>query len=135
MTTPKPDDHVASPPLDLAFDQERALRLSAESEVATLKARLSNSGDCQVDTYAENEKLRERDARLTAELAATRERENEWIAAATELKKELADLADALQTLYDEQNGPPLIRDAPQWQAAMDRARELLKAQAAKGER
>jgi hypothetical protein len=35
-------------------------------------------------------------------------------------------LKAALQALYDEQNGPPLIERATQWQAAMDRARALL---------
>lgn len=34
-------------------------------------------------------------------------------------------LRDALQALYDEQNGPPLFRDEKTWQAAMDRAEEL----------
>lgn len=33
---------------------------------------------------------------------------------------------DALQALYDEQNGPPLIRDRDSWQAAMDKAEQAL---------
>lgn len=33
---------------------------------------------------------------------------------------------DALQALYDEQNGAPLIRHADRWQAAMDKASALL---------
>ena len=35
-------------------------------------------------------------------------------------------LREALQELYDWQNGPPLIRKAKQWQAAMDKAEKLL---------
>lgn len=37
------------------------------------------------------------------------------------------ELMEALQALYDEQNGPPLIRHEAQWQAAMDAARAALK--------
>lgn len=36
--------------------------------------------------------------------------------------KEIERLKDALQSLYDEQNGPPLIRDQKSWQEAMDKA-------------
>ncbi len=32
----------------------------------------------------------------------------------------------ALQDLYDEQNGPPLLRDELSWQVAMDKAGKLL---------
>ena len=35
-------------------------------------------------------------------------------------------LTDALQALYNVQNGPPLIRDTDEWNAAMERAAELL---------
>lgn len=35
-------------------------------------------------------------------------------------------LRDALQSLYDEQNGPPQIRREKQWQAAMEAAEKLL---------
>ena len=34
-------------------------------------------------------------------------------------KQRIEQLRDALQALYDEQNGPPLIRDAARWEAAM----------------
>jgi hypothetical protein len=36
------------------------------------------------------------------------------------------DLLEALQALMDEQNGPPLIRDAPRWEAAVDLARAAI---------
>lgn len=36
------------------------------------------------------------------------------------------ELAEALQSLYDEQNGPPLIRYAEQWQMAADKASKAL---------
>jgi len=36
------------------------------------------------------------------------------------------ELFEALGALVDEQNGPPLIRDAERWQAAMDKARTAL---------
>jgi len=36
------------------------------------------------------------------------------------------ELVDALQDLYDEQNGPPLIRHQSSWQKAMDKAGEML---------
>ncbi len=44
---------------------------------------------------------------------------------ATEQEK-VKRLRDGLQALYDEQNGPPLLRDEKKWQAAMDTASELL---------
>jgi hypothetical protein len=37
-----------------------------------------------------------------------------------------AELVEALQDLYDEQNGPPLIRHEAKWHAAMDSARAAL---------
>lgn len=40
---------------------------------------------------------------------------------------ELDTANDALQDLYDEQNGPPLLRHEKSWQAAMDKAEEVLK--------
>ena len=36
------------------------------------------------------------------------------------------ELLEALQELMDEQNGPPLIRDAPAWEAAMSKARAAI---------
>ena len=36
-------------------------------------------------------------------------------------------LKEALQSLYDEQNGPPLIRYQKSWEAAMDKAEQALK--------
>jgi hypothetical protein len=44
-----------------------------------------------------------------------------------ELEAENAKLKEALQSLYDEQNGPPLIRHKESWQAAMDEAGALLR--------
>lgn len=38
----------------------------------------------------------------------------------------------ALENLMDEQNGPPLIRDAASWQVAMDNARRVLARKEAK---
>lgn len=43
------------------------------------------------------------------------------------LSAENAALRAALQDLYDEQNGVPLIRREKQWQAAMNAAHKLLK--------
>ena len=42
------------------------------------------------------------------------------------IRKENKALKEALQDLYDEQNGPPLLRDKASWQAAMDKACKLL---------
>ena len=39
---------------------------------------------------------------------------------------EIAALKSALEDLMDEQNGPPLIRDAALWQAAVDNAGQVL---------
>ena len=36
-------------------------------------------------------------------------------------------LLEALQALYDEQNGPPLIRHQAAWEAAMQKARAAIK--------
>ena len=35
-------------------------------------------------------------------------------------------LLDALQDLYDEQNGPPLIRDKDSWEKAMEKAKQAI---------
>ena len=48
-------------------------------------------------------------------------------------KEENKQLRDALQDLYDEQNGPPLLRDEVSWQAAMDKAEKLLESDHEKG--
>jgi hypothetical protein len=37
------------------------------------------------------------------------------------------ELIEALQSLYDEQNGPPLIREEKHWKEAMDKAEKALK--------
>lgn len=42
------------------------------------------------------------------------------------LKAEKTELLDALGALADEQNGPPLIKYADQWQAAFDKATTIL---------
>lgn len=44
-----------------------------------------------------------------------------------ELRAENDRLRAALQYLYDEQNGAPLVRREKQWQAAMNEAEKLLK--------
>ena len=41
-------------------------------------------------------------------------------------EKEIKKLTDALRSLYDQQNGPPLIRDEKHWQEAMDNAAKCL---------
>ena len=43
-----------------------------------------------------------------------------------ELENQIEQLREALQALYDEQNGPPLIRDAAGWEAAMELASKAL---------
>ena len=43
-----------------------------------------------------------------------------------QLQAESKEWRDALQELYDWQNGPPLIRDEKPWQKAMDEASRLL---------
>lgn len=54
-----------------------------------------------------------------------------WVALmdeyAAEIKAKNASLRSALQYLYDEQNGAPLVRREKQWQAAMNEAEKLLK--------
>ena len=45
---------------------------------------------------------------------------------AATLKAQRDALLEALQALYDEQEGPPLIRRHRQWQAAMDKARAAI---------
>lgn len=44
-----------------------------------------------------------------------------------QLQKELESVADVLESLYGEQNGPPLIRNKDSWQKAMDDAWEKIK--------
>lgn len=43
-----------------------------------------------------------------------------------QLRARVAELEAALSDLCDEQNGPPLLKDAESWQAAMDNARRAL---------
>ncbi len=45
---------------------------------------------------------------------------------AKQLQAELVEWREALQSLCNQQNGPPLIRDQKQWQAAMNEANILL---------
>lgn len=52
-------------------------------------------------------------------------------AASAELEGRIRKLERALQALYDVQNGPPLIRDSEQWEAAMTQAAALLHPQGA----
>lgn len=52
--------------------------------------------------------------------------ERDLIIAIAWLKRGNAELIEALETLMDEQNGPPLIRHAAAWQAAMDLATKAL---------
>lgn len=53
-----------------------------------------------------------------------------WVALMDEyclqMQSENACLREALQNLYDEQNGAPLVRREKQWQAAMDAAKKAL---------
>ena len=42
------------------------------------------------------------------------------------LSDDFYELYESLRSLYDEQNGPPLLRRAKQWQAAMDKARTAI---------
>ena len=50
--------------------------------------------------------------------------------ATVELEAERDRLRKALQGLYNEQNGPHLLRHEKRWQAAMDEAEALLKSKA-----
>jgi hypothetical protein len=43
-----------------------------------------------------------------------------------EAADEIERLREALRDLLDEQNGPPLVRRADEWQAAVDQARAVL---------
>lgn len=48
------------------------------------------------------------------------------IAEVERLRADNARLCDALRGIYDEQNGPPLIRRQAQWEAAMTKTRACL---------
>lgn len=65
-------------------------------------------------------------ARLTQCLHKANEQaehfEREWYLRGDEIER----LREALQALYDEQNGPPLIRDKADWDAAMAKASKAL---------
>ena len=69
--------------------------------------------------HAENESLHEK--YHTAIKQAITKRTNELLA-------QRDALLEALQALYDEQNGPPLIRHQAAWEAAMEKARAAIKA-------
>ena len=59
--------------------------------------------------------------------AALQEIAGEWSTAVTDAELPALDEAlTALRDLHDEQNGPPLETRREQWQAAMDRAIEVL---------
>lgn len=49
-----------------------------------------------------------------------------WRVVCAVLAAEVRRLREALQALYDEQNGPPLIRDKADWEAAMAKASKAL---------
>jgi len=88
---------------------------------------LLRDGLCEVCQAVLPKQLREEIATLKEELRAG----NHLFAVATDRQRDLeaenAKLKDALQALCDEQNGPPLIRRKDSWQAAMDKARDLLR--------
>jgi len=46
--------------------------------------------------------------------------------AISQIKALYKPLLDALQDLYDEQNGPPLIRDKDSWEKAMEKAKQAI---------
>ena len=69
---------------------------------------------------AENERLKETAKIAIQEIGA-------WSRKAGKLEAENERLKEALQSLYDEQNGPPLIRYQKSWEAAMDKAEQALK--------
>lgn len=43
------------------------------------------------------------------------------------MRVRIQELERALQALLDEQNGPPLLRDAAAWEAAVRRAQDVLR--------
>lgn len=72
--------------------------------------------------------LTERLRALADEYKNARHQEDEY-PAIDELREaayEIEKLRDILETLMDEQNGPPLIRDAKRWHAVMERASEAV---------
>lgn len=46
---------------------------------------------------------------------------------ADDLRREIDMLREALQELYDVQNGPPLERERQQWEAAMEKAEDAIR--------
>jgi uncharacterized protein YoxC len=60
--------------------------------------------------------------RVRALLGDTKEEQKTINEAADEIER----LREALRDLLDEQNGPPLVRRADEWQAAVDQARATL---------
>jgi hypothetical protein len=49
-----------------------------------------------------------------------------WLGISSEAANRIEALQEALQSLLDVQNGPPLIRHADEWQFAVDSARAAL---------
>ena len=86
------------------------------------------------ELFDDLERVKADNVKLTAELHATDEKrvteqsgrtvaENECCV----LRGEIDRLTNALQSLRDAQNGPPLIRDTEEWEAAMKLADEALR--------
>ena len=93
--------------------QPEALRLAAELEACP-----------SINYKAHAAELRRLDAEcndLAHQLNQSNERNGRLIA-------QRDALLEALQALYDEQNGPPLIRHQAAWEAAMEKARAAIKA-------
>lgn len=77
----------------------------------------------------EKKQLRAKNRNLCMDVKLWKKRTEEAANAVEEFEKlqvENEQLKDSLQSLYDEQNGPPLIRNKESWQKAMDEADKLL---------
>lgn len=98
---------------------EPDLREFAQRIEAPHKQRIAElEKDC--DILATNYDQARRASRFTADVA------DQALADLKAAEKQIEQLREALQALYDEQNGPPLIRDAARWGAAMQLASKAL---------
>ena len=102
--------------------------MSTQPEALRLADRLRDGWGLELRREAEAElrRLHEENEALREANEKFGQRQEWWNERMFVLESQRDALREALQDLYDEQEGPPLVRRQKQWQAAIDKARAAL---------